>query len=304
MWRDFFYFSSADRLAIMLLSALLLVGLCCLWLLSGREPDGVMAGEVDTVAVVTLPQIPSEERRLELRPFDPNKADSLTLAEMGIPHRVVRNLLRYRKAGGVFRTRESVVRIYGFNDSLFTLLAPYIIIDPIYQPKVPAFVKSKVGRDSLRQAHRPASRRDTVLRRSYPLVEKYPVGTVLDLNAADTAELKKIPGIGSYFSRRIVSYRQQLGGFSDVNQLAEIEGLPDSLFRWFRVSSPPFRKIAVNRSSVEVLRRHPYINFYQARIIVEHRKQRGPLGSLQQLSLYDEFTAADIDRLRPYLSFE
>ena len=45
---------------------------------------------------------------------------------------------------------------------------------------------------------------------------------MLDLNRADTAELKKIPGIGSGIARLIVNYRQRLGGFYQIEQLQEI----------------------------------------------------------------------------------
>jgi DNA uptake protein ComE-like DNA-binding protein len=46
---------------------------------------------------------------------------------------------------------------------------------------------------------------------------------------------------------------------------------------------------------------HPYINFYQAKVIVEYRKKKGNIKSLKQLSLYEEFTPADFERLEPYV---
>lgn len=50
---------------------------------------------------------------------------------------------------------------------------------------------------------------------------KYQPGTVINLNEADTTELKKIPGIGSAIARMIVNYRTQLGGFYKIEQLQE-----------------------------------------------------------------------------------
>ena len=69
--------------------------------------------------------------------------------------------------------------------------------------------------------------RDTVrhiafARDTLPYVPKYPEGTVIDLNQADTASLKRIPGIGSGLARMIVAYRNRLGGFYSVSQLQEI----------------------------------------------------------------------------------
>ena len=44
--------------------------------------------------------------------------------------------------------------------------------------------------------------------------------------------------------------------------------------------------------------------FYQSRVIVEHRRKYGPIKKLQALSLYEEFTPSDLERLQPYVSFE
>ena len=52
------------------------------------------------------------------------------------------------------------------------------------------------------------------------------------------------------------------------------------------------------------LRRHPYFDFYQAKAIVERRKKHGPLRSMKAFALYEEFTEADFERMRHYVSFE
>ena len=54
----------------------------------------------------------------------------------------------------------------------------------------------------------------------------------------------------------------------------------------------------------ELSLQHPYMDFYKAKVIVEHRRRRGKLTSLAQLSLYEEFTEQDLERLAPYLSFD
>lgn len=129
--------------------------------------------------------------------------------------------------------------------------------------------------------------------------------SALDLNALDSAGLVLLPGIGPVFASRIVRYREQLGGFTSTLQLTEIQGLPDSLMKWFIISDTvPIEKIEVNKGTLNELRRHPYINFYQARAIVELRRERGNIKNPEQLSLLEEFTAQDIERLIPYLDFK
>lgn len=126
----------------------------------------------------------------------------------------------------------------------------------------------------------------------------------LDLNAADSAALVMLPGIGPVFAARIIRYREQLGGFLDISQLTEIDGLPDSLMKWFIIGdSIPLRPVAVNSASLTELRRHPYLNFYQSRAIVEYRRERGKIKGPDQLSFMEEFTARDLERLMPYLDF-
>ena len=65
----------------------------------------------------------------------------------------------------------------------------------------------------------------------YTRTEKYAPGTLVELNTADTTILKKVPGIGSTFARRIMKYRELLGGFYDVSQLAEVYGIDEERYQ-------------------------------------------------------------------------
>ncbi len=127
----------------------------------------------------------------------------------------------------------------------------------------------------------------------------------MDLNTADSLQLTGLPGIGAWTAQKIMRYRDDLGGFVSEEQLLEIEGLPDSLLQWFIVTDTvPVVRIRVNMASVSELRRHPYLNFYQARAIVELRRDRGKVQGPGQLSLLEEFTDRDLKRLEPYLDYE
>ena len=136
---------------------------------------------------------------------------------------------------------------------------------------------------------------------------KFPAGTVIELNQADTLTLKKIPGIGSTFARRIVGYRELLGGFYTVEQLAEVYGIDEerynALHTWFKVDTTCIQPLRVNQLSFKELLRHPYLNTSQVRQI-ERLRRKAPLQSWNDLILLEEFSAIDRQRLRPYLSFE
>jgi len=151
-------------------------------------------------------------------------------------------------------------------------------------------------------------RLSSLARPSYSRVEKLKDGTVVELNTADTTLLKKIPGIGSSFAKRIVGYRNLLGGFYTVMQLSEVYGIDEekynALATWFSADPSHIIKLSVNSLPQDSLRRHPYINYAQAKIISQLRKQKGKLSGWENLQLLDEFTDTDKIKLQHYLSFE
>ena len=200
------------------------------------------------------------------------------------------------------------------------LLTVIIIVNIIRNPWNPPVPEMSVDADSL--VHVPDTFRrivyvrDTVRRKWYVWdTVKVQVNSVrytakskpanpLDLNTSDSIELVRLPGIGPATALKIIRYRERLGGYTDISQLTEIEGLPDSLMKWFIITDTvPVRTIPVNKANLTELRRHPYLDFYQARAIVEFRNERGMIKGPEQLSFMEEFTAQDLIRLEPYLDF-
>ncbi len=288
MWKDFFYYSKSERRAVYVLCVLIALLLIGIWMVPKASiPLVTELPKVDSLALRTFKK-PSvvEDTPVSLFVFDPNKADSIELSRLGLPVHVVRNILKYRQKGGSFKTPGSFSRIYGLEQDLFEQLKPYIRI-----------VKPKVAE---------SKKVDTVVlvKESKVKAFKYPEGTLVDVNVADTTELKKIPGIGSGIAKTIVVYRNRLGGFYSLEQLAEIEYITPSLMKWFKLEEPLVRPLKINEVGLETLRAHPYLNFYQARIIVEHRRKKGSIKSLSQLSLYEEFTEKDLERLSAYFKFD
>ena len=301
MWKDFFYYSQSERRAVvvlMTLIALFVAGI--VWLPDVKKTLVVDMPERDSMGLKNFEremQVKSFRRKeradsavvkspLVLNPFDPNTADSIELSSLGLSRLVVRNILKYRQKGGHFRTVESFARIYGLKEKEFEKLKPYIRI-------VRTEKSEPVKVDSIAPVAKVEKK-----------VFKYPEGTQVDINSADTTELKKIPGIGSGIAKAIVGYRKRLGGFYSLEQLAEIKYVTPELFEWFKLEETSVRKLEINKSGLDKLRSHPYINFYQAKVIVEHRRKKGPIKSLSQLALYEEFTEKDLKRLSAYISFD
>lgn len=123
------------------------------------------------------------------------------------------------------------------------------------------------------------------------------------LNMADTTALKTIPGIGPYFARKIIQYGERLGGYVSVDQLDEIEDFPLDAKDYLVIETPCPKRLNVNKLSLNDLKRHPYINYFQARAIMDYRRLHGPLKSLDDLRLSKDFPPEAIARLTPYVEF-
>ena len=177
-------------------------------------------------------------------------------------------------------------------------------------PKKDSFPEKKKEPLTYQSNPRKYPKKDTFRQRAFlPKKEyvkafKYPEGTLVDVNSADTAELKKIPGIGSGIAGGIVRYRERLGGFYALSQLEEVKHVTPGLLKWFKLENDSIRKLEINKASLDKLRAHPYLTFYQAKVIVEHRRKKGQIKSLSQLALYEEFTEKDLERLSAYVSFD
>jgi len=141
----------------------------------------------------------------------------------------------------------------------------------------------------------------------YSASEKFAPGTVIDINTSDTLQLMKIPGIGTAFAKRIISYRNLLGGFYRLEQLQEVYGMYEELYEkiipYMQTNTNEITPISVNTASLDKLRAHPYINFYQAKAIVELRKKKGKLENIHEFYLLEEYTDEDLERIKHYLAF-
>ena len=228
-------------------------------------------------------------QKAELFPFDPNTADSTRLLRLGLRPWQVRNIYNYRAKGGIYHKPSDFARLYGLTRKQYLAMEPYIRISDDYRPASEMFEKhDEMARNE----------RDTVM---YP--HKIQTFERISLNAADTGVLKKVPNIGSYFARQIVNYRNRLGGFYSLQQLLEIEDFPEESLKYMSIPDGDIKKINLNQLTLNQLKRHPYINFYMAREIVDYRRLKGPLHSLNDLRLLKDFTADVIKRLEPYVEF-
>lgn len=300
-WREFFYFNRSDRSVVLSI----IVFAAVVWLLAILFDNTDEVGKIGTVVSqdsvgykATAKGFYAEEDakpyyynvgdvKVERFPFDPNTADSTQLLRLGLQPWQVRNIYKYRAAGGHYTRPSDFARLYGLSSKQYNELEPYIRISNDYRPAKIIAEKEEVthSKDTVRNP-----RKITLQQR-------------IAINNADTTLLKRIPGIGSYYARKIVDYRERLGGFVSLKQLKEIDGFPESTLQYMCIPDGGVRKIKVNKLTLNQLKAHPYINFYQARDIIEYRRLRGPLTSIDNLKFLPDFTPDVIERLRPYMEY-
>jgi competence ComEA-like helix-hairpin-helix protein len=110
---------------------------------------------------------------------------------------------------------------------------------------------------------------------------------IIELNAADTFELQRLHGIGSSFARRIVKYRERLGGFLDKSQVREVWGMDTARYNKISanltVNPDSVHKINLNTVTLKELLFHPYFPFEITKAIMIYRKEHKKFNKLDEL---------------------
>ena len=228
---------------------------------------------------------------LTLFEFDPNTAKVEDWIKLGVREKTALTIQKYVSKGGHFYKAEDISKIYGLHEKDVKRLIPYIRI-------------VKKSFDLPKKINQP-----------FTHINKYPEsykprkdGNHININTADTSEFMTLPGIGIGFAKRIINFRNKLGGFYSVDQIKETYGLPDSTFLLIKdrilIGAGNLEKKNINTCSVEELGSHPYIRYRLASAIVSYRKQHGlfnDLNDLKKIMIIDEGLFI---RIKEYLKLE
>jgi competence ComEA-like helix-hairpin-helix protein len=130
---------------------------------------------------------------------------------------------------------------------------------------------------------------------------------IIDINTADTSAFIELPGIGSKLASRIVLFREKLGGFYSVQQIAEVYGLKDSvyqkIFPYLKCDAQTVKKLRINAAGKDELKQHPYIRWQIAEALIAYRDQHGGFDSLNDLAKINIIDSVVLTKMIPYLSF-
>jgi competence ComEA-like helix-hairpin-helix protein len=224
--------------------------------------------------------------------FDPNTASLADWQRLGVHPKAAASIQKYLHKGGRFRQPDDLLKIYSLPPDQARALIPWV--------RIAGNARTTPAAATAQPDSQWASRRST----DYKPRAIEPI----DINTADTSAWIALPGIGSKLANRIVNFREKLGGFSSVAQVAETFGLPDSTFQKIKPhllpGSGPYRLLPINSATADELKSHPYIRWKLANAIVQYRQQHGryqSLADLRKIAIADEAT---LEKLAPYLSFQ
>jgi competence protein ComEA len=239
--------------------------------------------------------------------FDPNKIPASDWLRLGLSDRLAHTIRHYIEKGGRFQKAEDLKKLYGLHSSDYDRLFPYVRIDrsPVNSETSSRYEKKTTDHISL------VRKSDSVFHENnpYPILRSGRITkkfVLIDINLADSNDWSKMPGIGDKLTSRIIRFREKLGGFYQVDQVAETFGLPDTTFQkikpYLQIRSVSLNQIDINTATKEILIAHPYIRWQLAKGIIEYRTQHGSFQSVDDLLQLAQMDPAKFEKLKPYLT--
>lgn len=193
-----------------------------------------------------------QEKKRELFVFDPNTISAAEWMKLGLSKGQASSVMRFREKGGQFKVRDDVKKLFVVTPELYEEWKPFIAL-PDELPKKESVVVNTAPK-------------------------------IVDINRSDSTDLVKLPGIGPVLAKRMIAYREKLGGYSNKQQLLEVYGIEQDVWTGFEnritVDTNRITKISINTAHVSDFKKHPYFTPAVAQGIVNYRKQHGPFTTI------------------------
>jgi competence ComEA-like helix-hairpin-helix protein len=307
--RDWFTFFSAERVGI---TTLIVILLFVVVIPRFFKNDDISAEDMERlksemdIFIAEMEKQSTKNKSDTLFMFDPNKIDSASLILLGFSPRQAKSIINYRNKGGKFYNRESFGKSFVVSEEMFARLYHYIDVKQETRRKEKANEQTGSTRET---AGTIREHKETVEVNE----KKEPSGASrkvysIELNSADFDELQKFRGVGEYYAKKIVEYRDKLGGFHKPEQLMEIKGIDSVRFEMFRnqilIDTSLIRRININTATETELAKHPYINNFTAKAIIKYRKFKGYISSINEMLAEKVITAKQSEKIKAYLEIK
>lgn len=206
---------------------------------------------------------------IKLKPFNPNTVSLDSMMVMGFTKSQARGVITFREKVHSFKNFSELFKVYSLDSQFVNSLEPYVDFpDQIVDAK------------------------DGIKKR-------------INLNLADSMDMKKLKGIPNYFSKRILKYRNSLGGFYEMEQLREVYGCDSLKYQilqdQFFVDQGILRKLNVNTASLKEILQHPYLNYNQVLSIINFREKVRLFESIEEVNQLELINDSLFTKIANYL---
>jgi len=274
--KDYFQFNKKERNGILLLSFILffLILFYQFSYLLKTETKTDFSDFEKILSELEYAEVKTEKiKKDSLFLFNPNELNDDGWLALGLSQGKLKVLRNYQQSGGYFKQKEDLQRCYAFGDDFYNTIKEYVSI-----PK-PKTTKPKTQK---------------------PITKNQ----IIELNQADSLALISIKGIGPFYAKQILKYRKQLGGFINYEQFTEIWGLENLELKNFKqqtsINTLHISKTNINTATIENLRNHPYLNYKQAKMIVNYRQQHGNYQQLKDICRIKPISLELFRKIAPY----
>ncbi len=247
--------------------------------------DSIKQASKADVSEVERPTDSSLSLRESPAPFNPNNFTVEIGHSIGLSQKQSKSILKYIEKGGQFRIKEDFRKMYVISDEKYESVADFIDLpDQAPTPKI-----------------------DNDKRKQPIKKEKERLRVTANINTADSASLVKVSGIGPFYAKSIVKYREELGGYVDKLQLLELYGMDEERYEalapFLLLENPePYRLINVNTMSIEELVKHPYFDWNVSRYLVNYRENHGKFKSVEELANLRLIDTELYRKIAPYIT--
>lgn len=217
---------------------------------------------------------------LSLKPFDPNTITAEAMYHMGFSKIQANNVINYRSKVAKFKNEVDFKKLYAFSETEMDIILPYVVIKEVEKP-INGEQHNKI--ESIQQP--------------------------LNINTCDSIQLIALKGIGPFYAKQILKYRDKLGGYVSVKQLFEVpkmrrENIEVNLQYLFVADGFVPKQLDLNHAQFKQFTAHPYFEYYYTKKIFDYKNKHGNFTSLRDLKKVGFVESDYIDKVSPYLKIE
>lgn len=218
--------------------------------------------------------------------INPNMASLNDWVSLGLTEKQGQVILNYVSKGGRFYHQADLKKMYSITEKNLERMLPYLYFED--KPTKPSY-----------QSTAKDLNKDTEYKKA--TVEE----VTININEDPAESFQAIRGIGPVLSKRIIEFRDRLGGFHDKQQLREVYNLPeevaDQLIKQSVLTSKAVKKINLNTASADELYQHPYLRAHR-KAILDLRKKKGGIQDLEELKQKLLINDENYRKIAPYLA--